>query len=65
MKVYYKVFKDNSGALELARTLKLWLRNKHMNVVYHNFWSYVRDKYFGILNQYVQWNAYIITKSLP
>jgi len=42
--VYYKVFGDNSGALELARLPKLRPRTKHINVCYHHFASmYEKD----------------------
>jgi hypothetical protein len=33
----YKVFEDNSGALELARLPKLLYRIKHINMCYHHF----------------------------
>jgi hypothetical protein len=33
----YKVFEDNSGALELARLPKLRPRTKHINMCYHHF----------------------------
>ncbi len=39
--VYYKIFKDNSGALELARLPKLCPRTKHINVCYHHFHKHV------------------------
>jgi hypothetical protein len=35
--VYWKVFDDNSSALELARLPKLCPRTKHINVCYHHF----------------------------
>ncbi len=35
--VYWKVFEDNSGALELTRLPKLCPRTKHINVCYHHF----------------------------
>ncbi len=41
--VYYKVFEDNSGALELARLPKLRPRTKHINVCYHHFHKHVRE----------------------
>ncbi len=41
--VYCKVFKDNSGALELARLPKLRPRTKHINVCYHHFREHVRN----------------------
>ena len=40
--VYCKVFKDNSGALELARLPKLRPRTKHINVCYHHFREHVQ-----------------------
>eukprot|EP00957_Ditylum_brightwellii_P171735 13074079-Ditylum_brightwellii.AAC.1 len=43
-KVHYKAFEDNSGALELTNTLKLCPRTKHINVMYHHFHDWVRDK---------------------
>jgi hypothetical protein len=41
--VYYKVFKDNSGALELARLPKLPPHSKHINVCYHHFCMHVQN----------------------
>jgi hypothetical protein len=41
--VYYKVFEDNSGALELARLPKLRPCTKHINVCYHHFREHVRN----------------------
>ena len=35
--VYYKVFDDISGALELASLPKLCPHTKHINVCYHHF----------------------------
>jgi hypothetical protein len=40
--VYWKVFEDNSGALELARIPKLCPRIKHINVCYHHFHEHVQ-----------------------
>jgi hypothetical protein len=40
--IYCKVFKDNSGALELARLPKLCPCTKHINVCYHHFGKHVR-----------------------
>ncbi len=37
-----KVIKDNLGALELARLLKLCHRTKHINVCYHHFRKHVQ-----------------------
>ena len=39
--VYCKVFEDDSGALELARLLKLRPRTKLINVCYHHFQEHV------------------------
>jgi hypothetical protein len=36
-KIHCKVFEDNSGALEMARTPKMRPRTKHMNLKYHHF----------------------------
>jgi hypothetical protein len=36
-KVHWKVFEDNSGAVEMARTPKMRPRTKHMNPKYHHF----------------------------
>ncbi len=41
--IYYKVFEDSSGALELARLLKLCPSTKHINVCYHHFHEHVRN----------------------
>ncbi len=41
--IYCKVFEVNSGALELARLLKLCLRTKHINMCYHHFCKHVRN----------------------
>jgi hypothetical protein len=41
--VYCKVFEDNSGALELARLLKLCPHTKHINVCYHHFCKHIRN----------------------
>ena len=41
--VYCKAFKDNSGALELARTTKMRPCIKHINQFYHNFCDFVRN----------------------
>ena len=44
----YKVFEDNSGALELARLPKLLSRIKHINMCYHHFWGPVRSQLIKI-----------------
>eukprot|EP00957_Ditylum_brightwellii_P121146 9239711-Ditylum_brightwellii.AAC.2 len=36
-KVHCKAFKDNSGALELAKAPKMRPHTKHINTVYHHF----------------------------
>ena len=63
--IHYKAFEDNSGALELAKTPKMRPRTKHINIVYHHFRSFVRDKkvsihHVGTLHQ----TADIFTKPL-
>ena len=40
-KVHCTVFKDNSGALELARLPKMRPRTKHINQSFHHFCEYV------------------------
>ena len=40
--VYCKVFKDNSGALKLARLPRLRPRTKHINICYHHFREHVQ-----------------------
>jgi hypothetical protein len=42
--VYYKVFEDNSSALELARLPKLHPCTKHINICYHHFCEHVRNR---------------------
>ena len=39
--IHCKVFEDNSGALEMARTHKYRPRTKHLNVKLHHFRDYV------------------------
>ena len=39
-----KVFEDNAGALEMARTPKMRPRTKHMNIKYHHFREAVANK---------------------
>ena len=41
-KVHCKAFEDNSGAVELARMPKMQSRTKHINHVYHHFWTRVK-----------------------
>ncbi len=40
--VYFKVFEDNAGALELARFPKLHPSTKHINVWYRHFCKHVQ-----------------------
>ena len=40
-KVHCRVYEDNSGALEMAKTHKYRPRTKHINVKYHHFRDYV------------------------
>ena len=49
-KVYCKMFKDESGALQLARMPKIRPRTKHINVLYHHFGSYIRDYSISIFS---------------
>ena len=42
-KVYCKVFKDNSGELEIARIPKFSPRTKHLNCRLNQFRSYIDD----------------------
>ncbi len=65
--VYCKVFKDNSGALELARLPKLRPHTKHINICYHHFckhhmWNNL-IKIFPIRTKDQIANA--LTKALP
>ena len=39
--VQFKVFEDNSGAIEIATSHKWRPRTKHLNCHLHHFWSYV------------------------
>jgi hypothetical protein len=63
--VFYKVFEDNSGALELARLPKLCPRTKHINSCYHHFHEHVQKgliKIFPIVT--MDQIADILTKPL-
>jgi hypothetical protein len=64
--VFCKVFKDNSGALELARLPKLLPQTKHINTCHHHFREHVR---LGLLKTYpVKTKDQIVdllTKTLP
>ena len=39
--IKYKVFEDNSGALEIASIHKYRFRTKHSNIKLHHFYNYV------------------------
>ena len=41
-KIHSKVFEDNSGVLEMARTPKLQPHTKHINNAYHHFHEYTQ-----------------------
>jgi hypothetical protein len=62
---YYKVFEDNSGALELAHLPKLRPRTKHINMCYHHFWEPVSSRLIKIcpVSTHDQ-VAYTLTKTL-
>ena len=47
-KLHCKVFEDNSGALEMAKTHKYRPRTKHLNVKLHHFRDYVDRKEISI-----------------
>ena len=64
--VYYKVFEDNSCALELACLPKLCPRAKHINVCYHHFHKHVCSRKIKIFP--IGTNEQIsdtLTKALP
>ena len=46
-KIHCKVFEDNSGALEMARTPKLRPHMKHSNNTYHHFREYTQPSSDG------------------
>ena len=61
--VYCKVFKDNSGALELAGLPKLCPGNKHINVCYHHFCKHVQNGLIKIISVgTTDQNADVLTK---
>ena len=47
-RIHCKAFEDNYGALELSRAPKMRPRTKHINIVYHNFRSFVRYRLVSI-----------------
>eukprot|EP00957_Ditylum_brightwellii_P010825 820480-Ditylum_brightwellii.AAC.1 len=64
--IYYKAFKDNSGALELACVPKLQPRTKHINQVFHHFREHICQ---GLIHIYPVSTdnqlADMLTKPLP
>ena len=64
--IFCKAFEDNVGALELANTHKLRPRTKHINIVYHHFRQWVRERKINILKVSTEDQlADILTKPLP
>jgi hypothetical protein len=64
--IYWKIFEDNSDAMELARLPKLRPCTKHINVCYHHFHEHVRKgliKIFPVSTE--DQIADILTKALP
>ena len=66
LKLYCKAFDDNSSALELSHTLKIWLQINKNNIVYHHFISYIIYKKISIfpINPFNKISD-IVTKLLP
>ena len=64
-RIHCKVFEDNSGALEMAKTPKMRPRTKHMNLKYHHFREAVQD---GLVSIYaintLDQQADLLTKPL-
>ena len=61
-----KVFEDNVGALELAKTPKLWPHTKHIAIQYHHFCNHVKKKVIQIFHMSMKEQvANIATKPLP
>ena len=65
-KIYCRIFEHNSDASEFVGMHKLWPRAKHINFIYQNFISYVRNKSISIFIIYI-FNQIEdnITNSLP
>ena len=64
--VFCKAFEDNSGALELAKSPKLTLRTKHINLSYHHSREAVRLRIIQLFQiSTVNQLAEIYTKPLP
>jgi hypothetical protein len=65
-KVHFKLFEDNSGAVELANVPKMRPRTKHINAKYHHFRTFVADKTIQVLKvATLDQLANILTKNLP
>ena len=66
LEVNCKAFEDNSGALELAHTLKMQPCTKHINQVYHHLRDFVPNGKIHIFAiESVNQIAGIFTKFLP
>ena len=60
------LFKDNTGALELANTPKMRPCTRHINIKYYHFRQYVRNKFLMIKSvRTTEQLADIFTKPLP
>ena len=60
-----RVFEDNVGALELANTLKLRPRTKHLVVQIHHFRQYILNKQIAVEKVDTKYQrADIMTKAL-
>jgi hypothetical protein len=65
-KIHCKAFKDNAGALELAKMPKLRPRTKHIATKYHHFREYVSTKRIALMKvTTTDQIADIFTKPLP
>ena len=61
-----KVFEDNSGALELARLLKMRPRTKHINQSFHHFHEHVERQEIIVKPMPIDKQmADILTKPMP
>ena len=61
-----KVFEDNAGAIEIAKTEKYRPRTKHMNIKLHHFRQYVTKGRIEIVKiESANQQADILTKPLP
>jgi hypothetical protein len=55
-----KIFEDNAGAIELAKTPKMRPRTKHLNIKYHHFRQHVQSDLLSL--HYVPTNQQIYLK---